>query len=81
MTRFLLLSLCVFPLFLSACAVTVTPATVRAEVRPAVVIVQGQRVATDRDLCKRGGWRNLVRRDGSGFRNQGACESYARTGR
>jgi hypothetical protein len=82
MTRFLLLCLCACALFLSSCAVTVTPATVRAEARPAaVVMAQGKRVATDRDLCKQGGWRTLVRRDGGSFRNQGACESYARTGR
>lgn len=61
---------------LSACAVTVTPL-----VPAAVVTVQGQRVATEEKLCKKEGWREVVRRDGSRFRNQGDCVSYVRTGR
>lgn len=30
--------------------------------------------------CKHGGWQQLVREDGSAFRNQGACVSYAARG-
>lgn len=41
------------------------------------VQVFASRVATDRDLCKRGGWQTLVRLDGTSFRNQGDCVSYA----
>ncbi len=41
------------------------------------VTVTASRVATNEDLCEDGGWRTLVRMDGTSFRNQGACESYA----
>ena len=34
-------------------------------------------VADDPDACKDGGWRMLVRADGTAFDNQGACVSYA----
>jgi hypothetical protein len=30
--------------------------------------------------CKQGGWQNLVRQDGTGFKNQGDCVSYAAQG-
>jgi len=30
--------------------------------------------------CKKGGWKKLVRSDGSSFKNQGACVSYAAKG-
>jgi hypothetical protein len=29
------------------------------------------------NACKQGGWQNLVRQDGTGFKNQGDCVSYA----
>lgn len=34
-----------------------------------------------KDACKGGGWRNLRRADGSGFKNQGDCIQYANTGK
>jgi hypothetical protein len=33
-----------------------------------------------KDDCKDGGWRHLVRSDGTSFKNQGACVSYANIG-
>ena len=34
-----------------------------------------------KESCKKGGWQQLVRsEDGTGFRNQGACVSYASHG-
>lgn len=38
-------------------------------------------VATNKDDCKNGGWQNLRRADGSKFKNQGDCVSYANNGR
>ena len=32
------------------------------------------------NACKQGGWQNLVRQDGTGFKNQGDCVSYAAQG-
>ena len=32
------------------------------------------------NACKQGGWQNLVRQDGTGFKNQGDCVSYAAKG-
>jgi hypothetical protein len=32
------------------------------------------------NLCKKGGWQNLVRADGTPFGNQGDCVSYAARG-
>src|SRR5215510_7552110 len=29
------------------------------------------------NACKQSGWQNLVRQDGTGFKNQGDCVSYA----
>ena len=29
------------------------------------------------NACKQDGWQNLVRQDGTGFKNQGDCVSYA----
>jgi hypothetical protein len=31
--------------------------------------------------CKNGAWQNLVRRDFTPFKNQGACVSYVNTGK
>jgi hypothetical protein len=31
-------------------------------------------------LCQKGGWQNWVRTDGSAFKNQGSCVSYAAQG-
>lgn len=36
---------------------------------------------TTRDDCKRGGWRDHARADGSPFKNQGDCIQYVNTGR
>ncbi len=33
-----------------------------------------------RELCKKGGWQDLLREDGTAFRNQGECVSYAAQG-
>jgi streptogramin lyase len=38
-------------------------------------------VATNKDACKDGGWMNLYRADGSGFKNQGDCIQYVNTGK
>jgi hypothetical protein len=35
------------------------------------------RVVRSKDECKNGGWRTLTREDGTPFRNQGDCVSYA----
>jgi len=32
------------------------------------------------NACKQGGWQNVVRQDGTGFKNQGDCVSYAAQG-
>jgi len=34
-----------------------------------------------KDDCKKGGWRNLFRADGTPFKNQGACIRYVNTGK
>jgi len=36
---------------------------------------------TSKDACKLDGWRNLQRRDGTSFENQGNCVSYVSTGK
>jgi hypothetical protein len=38
-------------------------------------------VATAKDECKKGGWSNLTRADGSQFKNQGDCIQYVNTGK
>jgi hypothetical protein len=38
-------------------------------------------VATDKDACKKGGWMNLSRPDGSSFKNQGDCIKFVNTGK
>jgi Flp pilus assembly pilin Flp len=38
-------------------------------------------VPTDPDQCKKGGWIDLTRDDGSTFKNQGDCQSYAQNGK
>lgn len=38
-------------------------------------------VATDKNACKGGGWQDLKRADGSGFKNQGDCIQYVNTGK
>ncbi len=38
------------------------------------------RVATSRESCKVGGWKNYRRADGTEFKNQGDCVSYVNTG-
>lgn len=37
-------------------------------------------VATDKDACKDGGWRNLTDDEGNSFRNQGQCVSFVASG-
>ena len=32
---------------------------------------------SEANACKQGGWQNLLRQDGTGFKNQGDCVSYA----
>ena len=36
---------------------------------------------SDKDKCKNGGWADLVREDGSSFKNQGDCIQYVNTGK
>ena len=38
-------------------------------------------VATNKDDCKKGGWADLTREDGSSFKNQGDCIQYVNTGK
>jgi Flp pilus assembly pilin Flp len=38
-------------------------------------------VPTDPDQCKKGGWIDLTRDDGTTFKNQGDCQSYAQNGK
>jgi hypothetical protein len=40
----------------------------------------GDAEATSKDQCKKGGWRDRTRADGSPFRNQGECIRYVNTG-
>ena len=38
-------------------------------------------VATKKDECKKGGWADLTRADGTSFKNQGDCIQYVNTGK
>jgi hypothetical protein len=38
-------------------------------------------VASDKEKCKKGGWMDLTRADGSTFKNQGDCIQYVNTGK
>lgn len=38
-------------------------------------------VVRSKDECKNGGWKDLKRSDGSGFKNQGDCIQYVNTGK
>jgi hypothetical protein len=38
-------------------------------------------VAGDKEKCKKGGWQDLTRADGSSFKNQGDCIQYVNTGK
>jgi hypothetical protein len=40
-----------------------------------------RRLPRTKDDCKGGGWTDLVRADGTAFKNQGACVSYVNTGK
>jgi hypothetical protein len=40
----------------------------------------GDAEATSKNQCKKGGWRDRTRADGSPFRNQGECIHYVNTG-
>jgi hypothetical protein len=48
-----------------------------------VQLGQGEDVdaETRRDACKKGGWADLTRADGSSFKNQGDCIQYVNTGK
>jgi hypothetical protein len=35
----------------------------------------------EKDQCKKGGWANVTRDDGSTFKNQGDCIQYVNTGK
>jgi hypothetical protein len=41
----------------------------------------GPSVAANKDQCKNNGWQNIVRADGSSFKNQGDCIQYANNGK
>jgi hypothetical protein len=41
----------------------------------------GPAVVANKDQCKNNGWQNLVRADGSSFKNQGDCIQYVNTGK
>lgn len=48
----------------------------------AVLTVEGSTTTYDFEPnCKSGGWESLTRPDGSGFKNQGRCMKYAKTGK
>jgi len=38
-------------------------------------------VPTSKDQCKKGGWKLLIREDGTAFKNQGKCIQYVNTGK
>lgn len=38
-------------------------------------------VATTKDECKKGGWADMTRADGTSFKNQGDCIQYVNTGK
>ena len=46
-----------------------------------IIVVPPPSSGFNKDACKGGGWRNLRRADGSGFKNQGDCVSYANNGK
>jgi predicted extracellular nuclease len=48
---------------------------------PVIVGLDLNVVPRDKNQCKKGGWENLHRNDGSEFRNQGKCVSYVNTGK
>lgn len=48
---------------------------------PVIVGLDLYVVPRDKNQCKKGGWKNLYRNDGSEFRNQGKCVSYVNTGK
>jgi hypothetical protein len=45
------------------------------------VQVFASQLATSKNACKKYGWTNLVRADGSAFKNQGDCIQYVNTGK
>ena len=44
-------------------------------------VVQPPPDGFSKDDCKKGGWQNLSRADGNGFKNQGDCIQYVNTGK
>ena len=63
---------------------TVTPtATPTATITPTVTptATPTPNVPTNKAQCKKGGWRNLQRADGTSFKNQGDCIQYVNTGK
>jgi hypothetical protein len=46
-----------------------------------VQLGQVEDLATKKDECKKGGWAEMTRADGSSFKNQGDCIQYVNTGK
>jgi len=42
---------------------------------------EAENVATAKDECKKGGWEDMTRADGTTFKNQGDCIQYVNTGK
>lgn len=42
-------------------------------------VVEGPTVVATKDECKSGGWMNVLRQDGSTFKNQGQCVAYVQS--
>jgi hypothetical protein len=42
---------------------------------------EAAKAATAKDECKKGGWEDMTRADGSSFKNQGDCIQYVNTGK
>lgn len=45
------------------------------------VQIFAKQIANDREACKKNGWKNLYRQNGSAFKNQGDCIQYVNTGK
>ena len=48
---------------------------------PVVVGLSLFAIAANKDACKRGGWQNVYRANGTGFVNQDDCIQYVNTGK
>jgi predicted extracellular nuclease len=59
-----------------------TPDAYRSSDHDPVIVGLGFRsIPGTRKECKKGGWKNLYRADGSSFKNQGKCVRYVNTGK